>query len=169
MTSSMMWRKTCEKRLLLQNFMLRIRIFDKKITRLGLCLLLSAFCLVPAVFAQNTGGVKGRVRTQSGTGIAGASVAARQNGVDLKTATSNAKGDFVLDALEPGIYNLAFEAKGYSAAVQYHVEIKKGRIRDLGDRLILMVARGSRVIVRGSVFFEEGTSAPGATVGIAEF
>ena len=72
--------------------------------------------------------------------------------------------NFVLDGLEPGIYNLAFEANGYSAAVQYNVEIKKNKIRDLGSRLILMVDRGSRVIVKGSVFFKDGFIAAGSKV-----
>lgn len=114
--------------------------------------------------AQETGGAKGKVRNLNDQGIANATVSARQKGVDLKTVRSDAKGNFVIDGLEPGIYNLAFEAKGYSAAVQYNVEIKKGKVHDLGDRLILMVDRGSRVIVRGSVFFKNGFIAGGAKV-----
>ena len=131
----------------------------------ALCLLV--LVLLPSVYAQ-TGGVKGKVRNLVGDGIAGATISARQNGVDLRSATSDAKGNFVLEGLEVGVYNLAFEARGYSAAVQYNVEIKKGKIRDLGGRLILMVDRGSRVIIKGSVFFKEGTSAPGARVELHE-
>ncbi len=129
------------------------------------CLLIGAFCFLPSVFAQNTG-VKGKVRNLKDEGIAGAAISARQKGVDLKSTKSDAKGNFVLDGLDPGIYNLAFEARGYSAAVQYNVEIKKGKIRDLGDRLILMVDRGTRVIVKGSVFFREGRFAAGAKVEV---
>lgn len=128
--------------------------------------LLFVSCLLSPVFGQDTGGAKGKVRNIKDEGIAGATVSARQKGVDLKTVKSDAKGNFVLDGLEPGLYNLAFEARGYSAAVQYNVEIKKGKIRDLGDRLILMVDRGSRVIVRGSVFYKTGHSAGGAKVVI---
>lgn len=119
-----------------------------------------------SVVAQDTGGVKGKIRNLNGYGIAGATVAARQNGLDLKTASADSKGSFVLDGLNPGIYNLAFEARGYTAAVQYNVEIKKGKVRDLGDRLILEVDRGSRVIVKGSVFYKDGTSARFAKVEI---
>lgn len=127
---------------------------------------LTAFCLLSPVLAQETGGAKGKVRNIRDEGIANATVAARQKGVDLKTVTTDAKGNFLLDGLSAGIYNLAFEARGYSAAVQYNVEIKKGKIRDLGDRLILMVDRSSRVIVRGSVFYKTGHSAGGAKVVI---
>jgi hypothetical protein len=114
--------------------------------------------------AQSTGGAKGKVRNLKEEGIGEATVSARQKGVELKSVKADAKGNFQIDGLEPGIYNLAFEARGYSAAVQYNVEIKKGKIRDLGDRLILMVDRGSRVILRGTVFFKDGFLAPGAKV-----
>ncbi|MFT3744953.1 MAG: carboxypeptidase-like regulatory domain-containing protein [Pyrinomonadaceae bacterium] len=129
------------------------------------CLLLATgFLLLTSVSAQNTGGAKGKVRNLKDEGIPNATISARQKGVDLKSVKTDAKGDFVLDGLEPGTYNLAFEARGYAAAVQYNVEIKKGKIRDLGDRLILMVDRGSRVIVKGSVFFKDGFIAAGAKV-----
>lgn len=135
-----------------------------KSTPIFLALVLS--CLISPVFAQSTGGAKGKVRNLKEEGIANATISARQKGVDLKSSKSDAKGNFVLDGLEPGLYNLAFEARGYSAAVQYNVEIKKNKIRDLGDRLILLVDRGSRVIVRGSVFFKDGFIAGGAKVVI---
>lgn len=130
----------------------------------GFWLLATGFLLLTSASAQNTGGAKGKVRNLKDEGIANATISARQKGVDLKSAKTDAKGNFVLDGLEPGLYNLAFEARGYSAAVQYNVEIKKGKIRDLGDRLILMVDRGSRVIVKGSVFFKDGFIAAGAKV-----
>lgn len=129
-------------------------------------LALIVFCLVSSVLAQETGGVRGKVRNVKDEGIAGATISARQKGVDLRSAKTDAKGYFVLEGLEPGIYNLAFEARGYTAAVQYNVEIKKGKPRDLGDRLIMLVDRGSRVILRGSVFYKTGHSAGGAKVVI---
>ena len=136
------------------------RIKFKLITIAASILLLSIY----SVSAQT--GAKGKVRNLRDEGIPNATISARQKGVDLKSVKSDAKGNFVLDGLEPGIYNLAFEARGYAAAVQYNVEIKKGKIRDLGDRLILMVDRGSRVIVKGSVFFKDGFIAAGAKVTV---
>lgn len=130
----------------------------------GFWLLASGILLLTSASAQNTGGAKGKVRNLKDEGVAGATISARQKGVDLKTTKSDAKGEFVLDGLEPGIYNLAFEANGYSAAVQYNVEIKKNKIRDLGSRLILMVDRGSRVIIKGSVFFKDGFFAAGSKI-----
>ena len=128
------------------------------------CLLISVFCLLTTSAFAQTGGVKGKVRNLSDRGIAGATISARQNGAEIKTAKSDAKGVFLLDGLEPGVYNLAFEASGYGAAVQYNVEIKKDKIRDLGNRLILMVDRGTLLIIQGSVFYKDGTSVTGAEV-----
>ena len=82
------------------------------------CLLISVFCLLTTSAFAQTGGVKGKVRNLSDRGIAGATISARQNGAEIKTAKSDAKGVFLLDGLEPGVYNLAFEASGYGAAVQ---------------------------------------------------
>lgn len=138
----------------------------KYLAILACSLFFSAVCLAHPLMAQETGGAKGKVRNMQDQGIAGATISARQNGVDLKTVKSDQKGNFILDGLNPGVYNLAFEARGYSAAVQYNVEIKKGKIRDLGGRLILMADRGSKVIVKGSVFFKEGTIAAGARVEV---
>ena len=149
-----------------QHSMHRIKRHQTSLLSITVFLLLTAYCSLLTGYAQETGGVKGKVRNMSDQGIAAATVAARQKGVDLKTTKSNSKGEFQLDGLEPGVYNLAFDAKGYSTAVQYNVEIKKGKIRDLGGRLILLVDRGSRVIVKGSVFFKEGTSAGGAKVEV---
>ncbi len=131
---------------------------------LAAALLMSAFCLLPSAFAQSTGGVKGKVRTSNGGGIAGANVTARQKGNDIKTATANAKGEFVLDGLESGLYNLVFDANGYSSGVLYNIEIKKNRIQDLGERLMLSTDKGTQVIVNGSVFYKEGTSVTAAKV-----
>lgn len=130
-----------------------------------LALLLSLVsCLLSSAYAQDTGGVKGRVRSMRGDTIAGATVTARRDSKEIRTATSDQKGEFRLTGLDPGTYNFAFDAKGYATGVKYGVEIKKGKIKDLGDRLYLQVDQGTRVIVRGSVFFKDGRSVTAAKV-----
>jgi len=123
-------------------------------------LLLAAF----SALAQSSGGVKGKVRTTNGGGIAGATVTARQKGNDIKTATANAKGEFLLDGLDSGLYNLVFDANGYSSGVLYNIEIKKNKVQDLGERLMLSTDKGTQVIVNGSVFYKEGTSVTAARI-----
>lgn len=119
---------------------------------------------VSSAFAQSTGGLKGKVRTAGGDGIANASVTARRKGVDLKTVKGDSKGNFVIEGLESGRYNLVFEAPGYSSGVLYNVEVRKNKVSDLGDRLMLSTDQGTQVIVKGSIFFKEGTSVTGAKV-----
>lgn len=118
------------------------------------------------IFAQDTGGIRGKVRTTGGNAISGATITARQNGEDVKSATSDGKGRFVLENLKTGIYNVVFSKDGFSSGLKYDVEIKKGKVNDLGDRLILTVDQGTQVIIKGSVFNQDGRSIPGAEVKI---
>ncbi len=119
-----------------------------------------------AAFAQDTGGIKGKVRTTRGDGISGVTITARQNGEDVKTVTSDNGGKFLLNNLKTGIYNIVFTKNGYSSGLKYNVEIRKGKVGDLGDRLILTVDQGTQVIIKGSVFNEDGRSVSGAEVKI---
>lgn len=143
--------------------MLRIDLKKKTLLYFGFLLVIG-----PSLFTTGMAqtGLKGRVRTNSGSGIANANVTVRKDGKDLKSVDSNKGGNFVIEGIEPGSYNLVVDAKGYSSGVLYNVEVKKNRVRDLGDRLILNVDQGSQVILRGSVFFREGTSVTGAKVEI---
>jgi hypothetical protein len=116
------------------------------------------------VFAQ--GGVKGKVRSRSGSGIANATVTARQDGKNIKTSRSNAKGEFVLSGLDSGVYSLVFDADGFQSGLYQGLEIKNGNTRNLGDGLVLMPDQGLQVIINGSVFYKEGTSLGGAKIEI---
>lgn len=133
-------------------------------------IVLSGFVLnllvVTAVFAQSGGGVKGRVKNMNGDGISGATITARLDGRDVATTRSSTSGSFSLGGLAPGLYNFVFDAKGYATGIRFAVEIKEGKVRDLGDRLILLVDRGSQILVQGSVFYKDGTSAEGAKVEV---
>lgn len=138
------------------------RINKKHVSIAVLCLL-TAYCSLLTAYAQGTG-VKGKVRNLRGDGISGATITARQNGQEIKSAKSGAKGEFVLDGLESGVYNIAVEARSYALGVLYNVEVKKGKIRDLGARLVLASDKGTQVIIIGSVFYKSGHSAMGARV-----
>ncbi len=130
------------------------------------CLLFTAYCSLLAVSAQDTGGVKGKIRNMRGDSIAGATITARQNAKDIRSATSNNKGEFTLGGLESGVYNIVFDAKGYATGIKYSVEVKSGKVKDLGGNLIMMVDQGTKIIIRGSVFFKDGTSVSGAKVEV---
>lgn len=159
-----MWRMNTKRRLLqpilMHSFIQFMRVW-KAAPVLFLVLAASASGL-----AQT--GVKGKVRSNRGDGIPNATVTARQNGKDIRTVTSDRKGDFVLTGLDEGSYNIVFDASGFGTGVLYNVEVKKGIVRDLGPRLFLAVDRGSQIFVRGSVFYREGTSITGAKVELHE-
>lgn len=149
----MMWRPSFDLRG-------RIHLNMRKFSLVFFLVFISA----AAALAQTSGGLKGRVRTQSGSGIGGASIVVRQNGEDLKSATADSKGSFEITGLSAGRYNLVFDAKGYATGVMHNVEVRGGKTRDLGDRLILSTDQGTLVIIKGSVFYKEGTSLMGAKV-----
>jgi hypothetical protein len=129
---------------------------------LSVILLLSAFCLLPSAFAQ--GGIKGKIRNNKGGSIAGATVTARQDDKDVKSVRSDSKGNFMMQGLDAGTYNIIFDADGYAMGIKFGVQIKNGNVRDLGDRLILSVDQGTQIVIKGSVFFREGTSVTAAKV-----
>ena len=139
---------------------------SKRYLRLAVCTLITASCLLLNVYAQNTGGAKGKVRNLRGDSLSGATVTARLNSKDIATASTNGKGEFVITGLEAGVYNFVFDARGYATGIKYGVEVKSGKTRDLGGNLILMVDRGSRVVIQGSVFFKDGTSVTAAKVTV---
>lgn len=110
------------------------------------------------------GGIKGRVRNNSGSGIANASVSLTKGTDIVKTVKTSPDGNFEMGGITPGIYGLRVEADGYASGSKFGVEVKKDKVRDLGSNLFLNVDQGSLVILRGSVFFKEGTSVTGAKV-----
>jgi hypothetical protein len=124
------------------------------------------FALTTISFAQS-GGVKGKVRAPNGKGIPNASISVLLDGKEIKSATSDSKGEFAIAGLAKGKYNLVFDATGYSRGSLHGVEIGSG-VRSLGDKLVLSYDRGTFVIVQGSVFFKEGSSVTGAKVELEQ-
>lgn len=131
----------------------------KKFVFLSVVFVISAL----SVLAQS-GGIKGKVRNSKGNGIASATITARQDGKDLRSVKSDGKGNFVLDGLRDGKYNFVFEAGGYGAGLLTNIEISKGKVRDLKERLVLNTDQGTLILIRGSVFNQDGRSVTGAKV-----
>jgi hypothetical protein len=117
-----------------------------------------------AGIAQTTGGIKGKVRDDKGNALPDATITVKQNDKDVKSVTANSKGEFVMDGLQPGVYNLVVSKTGYTSGTLYNMQVEKKKIRDLGSRLMLSVDQGTLVLVKGSVFNADGLSVPGAKV-----
>lgn len=120
-----------------------------------------------SVLSQEVGGVKGKVRTPRGNVIAEVQVTAKQNDKEIKTATTNKNGEFVIDGLKKGKYTFVFTKSGFTSGTINNVEVGKNKIRDLGSRLVLDIDEGTLVIVKGTVFNQAGYSIYGANVEIA--
>jgi hypothetical protein len=119
-----------------------------------------------AVLAQETGGVKGKVRDSRSAALSGVSVTAQKNGSDVKTVSTDKNGAFEMNGLAVGTYNFVFSKNGYNSGIRYNVEVRKNKTTDLGNRLILGVDQGTLVIIRGVVFDQNGRAVRGANVEI---
>ena len=134
-----------------------------------LALLLAAVCAAQkgAKPQPTTGGVKGKVRVDSGHTAAGVAVVAQRGEEEVARDETDAKGQFVLPNLAPGIYTLTFRKAGLKTAQHREVEVRAGKVKSLGDKVFLPVDEGAIAFVRGSVFDAEGRSVQGARVEIA--
>jgi hypothetical protein len=121
--------------------------------------------VVPAQ-SRGTGGIKGKVKVETGT-AAGVSVVVRRGEQEVTRVATDKGGSFVVSGLQPGTYGLTFRKPGLSVGTVENVEVKSGKTRSLGDRLVLSVDEGSIAFIRGSVFSPSGRSVPGARVELA--
>lgn len=129
---------------------------------------LAGSLLAGSAFAQDktTGGVKGRVRVETGT-PAGVSVILRQGELEVARGLTAKSGDFELKGLRPGRYGITLKKAGLSVGTIENIEVKAGKPKSLGDRLILVVDEGSIAFIRGSVFDEDGRSVPNVKIELA--
>ena len=121
-----------------------------------------------AAMAQDKtlGAIKGKVRVETGT-PAGVTVVVRRGEAEVSRSTTNKDGDFQVSKLAPGIYGLTFRKPGLSIGTIEDVEVKAGKTRSLGDRLVLTIDEGSIAFLSGSVFTAEGRSVPNAKVELS--
>src|SRR5215216_6807316 len=112
---------------------------------------------------KTLGTIKGKVRVETGT-PAGVSVVVRRGETEVTRVTTGKNGDFVVSRLTPGKYGLTFRKPGLSIGSMEDIEVKAGKTRSLGDRLILTIDEGSIAFLSGSVFNAAGRSVPNAKV-----
>ena len=136
----------------------------------------TVFALVIALFVggvalgqekdKSLGNIKGKVRVETGT-PAGVAVVVRRGEKEVTRVETQKNGDFVVSRLTPGIYGLTFRKSGLSVGTIEDVEVKAGKTRSLGDRLVLTIDEGSIAFLSGSVFTADGRSVPNAKVELA--
>lgn len=121
--------------------------------------------LAAAVAAQDktTGSIKGKVRVETGK-PSEIAVIVRQGEREVTQSVTNAKGEFMVSSLQPGIYSVTFRKPGLSVGTIKNVEVRAGKVRSLSDRLVLTIDEGSIAFLRGSVFDPNGRSVARARV-----
>jgi Carboxypeptidase regulatory-like domain len=117
---------------------------------------------------KSLGAIKGKVRVETGT-PAGVTVVVRRGQTEVTRSETQKNGDFVVSRLKPGVYGLTFRKSGLSVGTIEDVEVKAGKTRSLGDRLILTIDEGSIAFLSGSVFDADGRSVPNAKVELFKF
>ena len=115
---------------------------------------------------KSLGAIKGKVRVETGT-PGGVTVVVRHGDKEVTRSTTDKNGDFVVSRLTPGVYGLTFRKPGLSIGSLEDIEVKAGKTRSLGDRLILTIDEGSIAFLSGSVFTAEGRSVANAKVELA--
>jgi hypothetical protein len=115
---------------------------------------------------KSLGSIKGKIRVETGT-PGGVTVVVRRGETEVTRVETKKGGDFTVSRLTPGIYGLTFRKPGLSIGTIEDVEVKAGKTRSLGDRLILTVDEGSIAFLSGAVFSADGRSVPNAKVELA--
>jgi hypothetical protein len=127
-------------------------------------LLLAVACLAQD---KTTGAIKGKVRVEQGS-PGGVAVILLQDDREVARAATDRKGEFTIAHVTPGVYSLKFRKPGLSVGTIEPLDVKAGKTRALGDRLVLSIDEGSIAFLRGSVFTESGHSVPGVRVELVK-
>lgn len=131
--------------------------------------LLTLILLAGGAFAQDRsmGGIKGKVRVETGT-PGGVAVIVRQGEREVARGLTDKNGEFVISRLAPGRYGVTLRKPGLSVGSIEDIEIKAGKTRSLGDRLVLSIDEGSIAFIRGSVFNQNDRSVPNVRIELAK-
>jgi len=121
------------------------------------------------LFAQQpeTGTIKGKVKVDTGS-PSGVTITVGQGDKNVGQVETNRKGMFVVSNLQPGTYSVTFRKPGLALGKLENVEVKAGKVNELGGGLIMHVDEGSIAFIEGSVFSPGGRIVPGARVDIVK-
>jgi len=132
-------------------------------------LVITLLCLLSVTAVaqdKSLGAIKGKVRVETGT-PAGVAVIVKQGDREVVKGVTDKKGEFVVAHLAPGRYAVTFKKPGLNIGTIEDVEVKAGKTKSIGDNLMLGIDEGSIAFIRGSVFNQDGRSAPNVRVELA--
>jgi hypothetical protein len=108
----------------------------------------------------------GQVLDQSGAVVVAASLVIRNNATgEVRTSTTNAKGLYSAQSLQPGIYAITVSAPGFATHVEQGVELTVGATRELDLSLKPGQVTETVDVNAGAADVETDTSVISATVG----
>jgi len=116
---------------------------------------------------RSSGGIKGKVRVETGTPN-GVAIIVRQGEREVARGVTDKKGEFLISRLAPGRYGVTLRKAGLSVGTIEDVDVKAGKTRSLGDRLVLSIDEGSIAFIRGSVFNQDDRSVPNVRIELAK-
>ena len=114
---------------------------------------------------RSTGGIKGKVRVETGT-PGGVSVIVRQGERGVARGVTDKNGEFVVSRLVLGRYGVTFRKPGLSVGTIEDIEVKAGKTR-VFNNLLLPIDEGSIAFIKGSVFNQDDRSVPNVRIELA--
>ncbi|MGA2271627.1 MAG: carboxypeptidase regulatory-like domain-containing protein [Bryobacteraceae bacterium] len=108
-------------------------------------------CVLPSLAPaqQVTGSITGSVVDPTGSAIAGAAVKlASEATAAVRTAATDAEGNFVFTAVTPGIYTVSAEQPGFKKFEKQHLELVPGDTLAVGSLKLEVGAVSESVMVR---------------------
>jgi hypothetical protein len=126
----------------------------------GLILVLSL-----AGFAQTVGQVTGLVTDPSGSIVVGATVTVLNSQTNVaRTTTTNNAGNYTFAALQPGIYNLKAEVRGFQREVREGVELQVEQIARIDFHLQVGAVTQTVEVVGGAPLLNTESATVGTVI-----
>lgn len=123
--------------------------------------LLVTLLLTGTALAQNEAGqIAGKVTDSTGAAITGATIRVRSVDTGIvRDATTDDEGFYLVNSLQPGIYEVTVNASGFAARTQ-KVRVSVGAARRLETQLSVTPVTGEETVVEGSGGVEVNTQNP---------
>ena len=101
---------------------------------LGTLVVLMIFCGSALGQGQATSAIRGSVKDPAGAAVAGATVTLTNPDTSFtRTTTSNDSGQFAFEGIQPGVYNVSIEAKGFKKSLLNQVAALVSKPTDVGE------------------------------------
>jgi Carboxypeptidase regulatory-like domain/TonB dependent receptor len=130
----------------------------------GIAVLLTSLSFTLPLFGQmNTGAITGTVTDPQGATIPNVKVTVVQTETNFESrAVTNSEGLYRVQALQPGLYRLTFEAAGFKRTVQNGLDLRSGDVLPVNVRMEIGQLTDSVQVSAQGTLLETETSAAGS-------